>query len=218
MYCCAPKALYNHVGWGLLNHHLCVASTWIMRQQPQDNGAVRSPHTSYRWRGERVSQSSGWGLLGGHDWQGPVVRIWSGHRGYTPLFEKCHGIFNDSSENVPLYSLPSSNLNSPSFLSRQEKANQQPVRRRAANQYRIWLAANSICRNNKHTFGPHPLTVKTPCAKGSARACLDLSVCRNYCAGVRILLTVMLFCARSTVNRLHAVFMRLRCFVPLLTS
>ncbi len=173
MYCCAPKALYNHVGWGLLNHHLCVASTWIMRQQPQDNGAsALTTHQLQVERRERQSQSSGWGLLGGHDWQGPVVRIWSGHRGYTPLFEKCHGIFNDSSENVPLYYLPSSNLNSPSFLSRQEKANQQPVRRRAANQYRIWLAANSICRNNKHTFGPHPLTVKTPCAKGSARACV----------------------------------------------
>ncbi len=34
------------------------------------------------------------GLLGGHDWQGPVEGIWPGHRGYTPtLYEKCHGIF-----------------------------------------------------------------------------------------------------------------------------
>ncbi len=40
MYCCTPKALYNHVGGGsLLNHHQCAASTWMMRRQPQDNGA-----------------------------------------------------------------------------------------------------------------------------------------------------------------------------------
>ncbi len=48
MYCCTPKAL--HMGGGsLLNHHQCTASTWMMRRLP-----VRSPHTSYRWRGERV--------------------------------------------------------------------------------------------------------------------------------------------------------------------
>ncbi len=32
---------------------------------------VRSPHTGGE-EGEWWSQSSGWGLLGGHDWQGPV--------------------------------------------------------------------------------------------------------------------------------------------------
>ncbi len=46
--------------------------------------------------GESESQSSGWGLLGGHDWQGLVEGIWPGHRGYTPtLYEKCNGIFID---------------------------------------------------------------------------------------------------------------------------
>ncbi len=48
MYFCTPKALYN-----LLNHHQCAASTWMMRRLPQDNAPVHSPHTSYRWRGER---------------------------------------------------------------------------------------------------------------------------------------------------------------------
>ncbi len=33
---------------------------------------------------ESFSQSSVWGCLGGHDWHGPVVGIWPGHRGYTP--------------------------------------------------------------------------------------------------------------------------------------
>ncbi len=33
---------------------------------------------------ESLSQSSGRGLLGGHDWQEPVVGIWPGYRGYTP--------------------------------------------------------------------------------------------------------------------------------------
>ncbi len=63
-------------GGSLLNHHQCAASTWMMWRLPQDNGV--SALTTHQ------SQSSGWGLLGGHDWQGPVVGIWPGHRGYTP--------------------------------------------------------------------------------------------------------------------------------------
>ncbi len=39
VYYCRPKALYNHVGGSLLNHHQCAASTWMMRRLPQDNGA-----------------------------------------------------------------------------------------------------------------------------------------------------------------------------------
>ncbi len=39
MYCCTPKALYNHVRGSLLNHHQCAASTWMIRRLPQDNGA-----------------------------------------------------------------------------------------------------------------------------------------------------------------------------------
>ncbi len=53
MYCCTPKALYNHVG-GL-------SSTTTSVQHPlgwcdgshRTTAPVRSPHTSYRWRGER---------------------------------------------------------------------------------------------------------------------------------------------------------------------
>ncbi len=41
-------------------------------------------HTPATGGEERESQSSGLGLLGGCDWQGPVVGIWPGHRGYTP--------------------------------------------------------------------------------------------------------------------------------------
>ncbi len=52
MYCCTPKALYNHVGGGsLLNHHQCAASTWMMRRQPQDNGA--SALTTHQLQVER---------------------------------------------------------------------------------------------------------------------------------------------------------------------
>ncbi len=69
---------------------------------------VGSPNTSYKWRGERVIESSGWGLLGGHDWQGPVVGIWPGHRSYTPtLYEKCHGIFNDHRESGTRFNVSS---------------------------------------------------------------------------------------------------------------
>ncbi len=53
MCCCTPKALYNHVG-GL-------SSTSTSVQHPlgwcdgshSTTAPVRSPHTSYRWRGER---------------------------------------------------------------------------------------------------------------------------------------------------------------------
>ncbi len=31
-----------------------LGSTWIMRRLPQDKAPMCSPHTSYRWRGERV--------------------------------------------------------------------------------------------------------------------------------------------------------------------
>ncbi len=70
---------------------------------------MRSPHTSYRWRGERVIEPIRvWGLLGGHDWQGPVGGIWPGHRGYTPtLYEKCHVIFNDHRESGPRFNISS---------------------------------------------------------------------------------------------------------------
>ncbi len=81
-----------------LNQHQCAASTWMMRRQPQYNGAS-TPHTPATGGEERLSQFSGWGLLGSHDWQGPEEGIWPGHQGYTPtLYEKCHGIFNDHRE------------------------------------------------------------------------------------------------------------------------
>ncbi len=51
MYCCTPKALYNHVegggGGSLLNHHQCAAYTWL----PQDNGA--SALTTHQQQVER---------------------------------------------------------------------------------------------------------------------------------------------------------------------
>ncbi len=71
---------------------------------------VRSPHTSSTCGEERESksQSSGWGLLGGHDWQAPVEGIWPGHWGYTPtLYEKCHTIFNDHKESGPQFNVSS---------------------------------------------------------------------------------------------------------------
>ncbi len=60
VYCHTPKALYNHVG-GLFStttsvqHHLddATAATGQRRQ-------CRSPHTSYRWRGERVIEPIKW--------------------------------------------------------------------------------------------------------------------------------------------------------------
>ncbi len=81
----------------------------MMRRQPQDNGtSALTTHQLQVERRERESQSSGWGLLGGHDRQGPVEGNWPGHRGYTPtLYEKCHGIFNDHRESGPRFNVSS---------------------------------------------------------------------------------------------------------------
>ncbi len=48
--------LYNHVGGGggglsSTTHHQCVASTWMMRRLPQDNGA--SAFTTHQLQVER---------------------------------------------------------------------------------------------------------------------------------------------------------------------
>ncbi len=45
------SALQSCGGGGLLNHHQCVASTWMMRRQPQDNGA--SALTTHQLQVER---------------------------------------------------------------------------------------------------------------------------------------------------------------------
>ncbi len=78
---CALLYTQSALQWyrgSLLNHHQCAASTWMMRRQPQHNGAsALTTHQLQVERRERSSQSSGWGLLGGHDWQGPVEGIWS---------------------------------------------------------------------------------------------------------------------------------------------
>ncbi len=68
MYCCTPKALYNHVG-GL-------SSTTTIVQHPlgwcdschRTTAPMRSPHTSYRWRGERVIEPI--------KWMGMIRRPW----------------------------------------------------------------------------------------------------------------------------------------------
>ncbi len=61
---------------------------------------VRSPHTSYRWRGERVIEPIKWmGIIRG-PW---LTRASGGNLARTPglhptLYEKCRGIFNDHRE------------------------------------------------------------------------------------------------------------------------
>ncbi len=62
-----------------------------------------------RRKSDRANRVSKWGLLGGHDLQGPVVVIWTGHRGYPPtLYEKSHGIFlMDHRESGPWFNVSS---------------------------------------------------------------------------------------------------------------
>ncbi len=106
VYCCTPKALYNHVG-GLSSTTTSVQHPlWIWRL-PQDNGPVRSPHTSYSGEErESYSQSSGWGLLRGHDWQGPWGNL-ARTPGLHPTLTKCHGIINDQRESGPRFNVSS---------------------------------------------------------------------------------------------------------------
>ncbi len=61
VYCCTPKALYNHGGGGL-------SSTTTSVQHPlgwcdgchRTTALVRWPHTGYRWRGERFIEPIRW--------------------------------------------------------------------------------------------------------------------------------------------------------------
>ncbi len=96
-------------GGSLLNHNQCAASTWMMRRCHRTTAPVRSPHASYRCRGERVIEPI--------KWMGMIRRTWltraSGgnlarHRGYTyTLYEKCHEIFNDHRESGPPFNISS---------------------------------------------------------------------------------------------------------------
>ncbi len=73
------SALQSCGGGGSLLHLDDVTAATGQRRQC----AHHTPATGGEER-ESLRQSSVWGLLGGHDWRGPVVGIWPGHRGYTP--------------------------------------------------------------------------------------------------------------------------------------
>ncbi len=109
VYCCTPKALYNHVG-GL-------SSTTTSVQHPlgwcdgchRTTVPVRSPHTSYRWRGEREIEPIKWMGIIRRPW---LTRASGGNLARTPglhptLYEKCHGIFNDHRESGPRFNVSS---------------------------------------------------------------------------------------------------------------
>ncbi len=53
LYCVLPytQSALQSCGGSLLNHHQCAASTWMMRRQPQDNGA--SALTTHQLQVER---------------------------------------------------------------------------------------------------------------------------------------------------------------------
>ncbi len=110
VYCCTPKALYSHVGGGL-------SSTTTSVQHPlgwcdgchRTTAPVRSPHTSYRWREERVIEPIKWMGIIRRPW---LTRASGGNLARTPglhptLYEKCHGIFNDHRESGPRFNVSS---------------------------------------------------------------------------------------------------------------
>ncbi len=107
--CCTPKALYSHVG-GL-------SSTTTSVQHPlgwcdgchRTTAPVRSPHTRYRWREERVIEPIKWMGIIRRPW---LTRASGGNLARTPglhptLYEKCHGIFNDHRESGPRFNVSS---------------------------------------------------------------------------------------------------------------
>ncbi len=132
MYCCTPKALYNHVcvwGGGLsstttsVQHPLgwcdgCHRTTapvrsphtsyrWREERVIEPIKCMRSPHTSYRWRGERVIEPIKWMGIIRRPW---LTRASGGNLARTPglhptLYEKCHGIFNDHRESGPRFNV-----------------------------------------------------------------------------------------------------------------
>ncbi len=108
MYCCTPKVLYNHVG--------CLSSTTTSVQHPlgwcdgshSTTAPVRSPHTSYRWRGERDRANQVYGDY----WEAMIDkgqwREFGQDTGLHPtLYDECHGILmTTESQDLGLTSHP----------------------------------------------------------------------------------------------------------------
>ncbi len=94
MYCCTPKALYNHEGG------LSSISTSVQHPPGWCDGShstiapAHSPHTSYRWREERVMEPIQWMGIIRRPWltkaSGGNLARTPGLHPYTPtLYEKC---------------------------------------------------------------------------------------------------------------------------------
>ncbi len=60
MYCYTPKVLYKHVGGGLSSTTTSVQHLLGSDGCHRTTTPVRSPHTSYRWRRERVIEPIKW--------------------------------------------------------------------------------------------------------------------------------------------------------------
>ncbi len=110
MYCCTPKALYNHVRGSLFNHHQCAASTLMIRRQPQHNGA--SALTTHQLQVERRESHRANSMNG--DYKEAMIdncqrREFGQDTGVTPLlfYDECHGIFNDHRESGPRFNVSS---------------------------------------------------------------------------------------------------------------
>ncbi len=109
LYCCTPKALYNHVGGGGLS----LTSTSVQHPLGWCDGChritapVRSPHTSYRWRGERVIEPIKWMGIIRKPW---LTRTSGVNLARTPGLhphEKCHGMCNAHRESGSRFNVSS---------------------------------------------------------------------------------------------------------------
>ncbi len=114
MYCGTPKALYNHVG--LYSITTCVQHPlgWCDGCH-RTTAPVRSTHTSYRWRGERVIEPIKWVGIVRRPW---LTRASGGNLARTlvlhpTLYKKCHGIFDDHRESGPRFNVSSERRKKP---------------------------------------------------------------------------------------------------------
>ncbi len=103
------SALQSYEGVSLQPPPVCKHPLGWCDGSHRTTAPVRSPHTSYRWRGERDRANQ----VDGDYWEAWLTKasggnLESGHLGYTPtLYDECHGIFNDHRESRPRFNVSS---------------------------------------------------------------------------------------------------------------
>ncbi len=109
VYCCTPKALYNHVGGGVSPQPPPVCSIHLDDATAATGQWRQCTHHTPATDGERVIEPIKWMGIIRRPW---LTRASGGNLARTPglhptLYEKCHGIFNDHRESGPRFNVSS---------------------------------------------------------------------------------------------------------------